>query len=219
MTIPGGVPAELLSEWGSAEQRLYPIIMLRPDLYQRAVELVRKVADELGSCGDLPSLVKAWPDATDIVYRASSVALLPLADLDIKLVAGAGFSMRYRELAGPAERTDRLARVAAAVAEGGGWVLVSEMGTPGSATLVPWVRLEMHVPSGTGLSQTVEADPQTGAAQFRVEILRLDPTTGERLEPDGELAMEESFDDRAEWLAAIEAHRGQIESGASGSMG
>ncbi|MGH9041696.1 MAG: hypothetical protein ACRDZ3_15870 [Acidimicrobiia bacterium] len=207
------MPAELLSEWGSAEQRLYPIIMLRPDLYQRAVELVRKVADELGSCGDLPALVRAWPDATDIVYRASAVGLVPLADLDIKLVAGAGFSMRYRELAGPAERADRLARVAATAEEGGGWVLVSEMGTAASAILVPWVRVEMHVPSGTGLSQTEEADPYTGAAQFRLEIVRLDPVTGERLEPDGELAMEESFDDRAEWTAAIEAHRRQIESG------
>ena len=215
MTIPAGVPAELLSEWSSAEQRLYPVIMLRPDLYQRAVELVRKVADELASCADLAALVRAWPDATDIVYRASSLALLPLADLDVRLVAGASFSMRYRELAGPAERADRLARVAAA-AESGGWVLVSETGSPASAAVVPWVRVEMHAPTGTGLSQTVEADPETGAAYFRLEVLRLDPATGERLEPAGDLAMEESFEDRAEWTAAIEARRRQIESGGSG---
>ncbi|MGH8994255.1 MAG: hypothetical protein ACRDZ7_22325 [Acidimicrobiia bacterium] len=216
MTIPAGVPAELLSEWSSAEQRLYPVIMVRPDLYQRAVEMVRKVADELASCADLAALVAAWPDATDIVYRASSLALLPLADLDVKLVAGAGFSMRYRELAGPAARANLLARVAAATEEGSGWVLVSEMGSATSAILFPWVRVEMHVPTGMGLSQTVEADPDTGAAYFRLEVVRLDPATGDRLEPEGDIAMEESFEDRAEWTAAIEAQRRQIESGGSG---
>ena len=216
MTIPSGVPAELLSTWSSAEERLYPVIMLRPDLYQRAVELVRKVADELGSCGDLRALVAAWPDATDIVYRASALGLLPLADLDVNLVAGAGFSMRYRELAGPAERADRLARVAAAAGDGDAWVLVSETGSAASAGYVPWVRVEMHVPTGAGLSQTVEADPTTGLPRFRLEVVRLDPATGDRLDPVDDLAMEESFEDRAEWTAAIEAQRRQIESGGSG---
>jgi hypothetical protein len=213
MTIPAGVPAEVLSQWSSAEERLYPVIMTRPDLYQRAVELVRKVADELGSCPDLAALVKAWPDANDIVYRASSLALMPLAELDITLVAGAGFSMRYRELAGPAARAERLARLAAAAEAGDTWVVVSETGSLGSAGFVPWVRLEMHVPTGAGLSQTVEADPDTGAARYRLEIVRLDPATGDEIGPVEDLTMEESFDDRAEFTAALEARRRQLEGG------
>jgi hypothetical protein len=211
MTIPGGVPAEVLSQWSSAEERLYPVIMTRPDLYQRAVELVRKVADELGSCADLAALVEAWPDAADIVYRASSLALMPLAELDITLVAGAGFSIRYRELAGPAARAERRARLAAAAEAGETWVLVSETGSLGSAGFVPWVRLEMHVPTGAGLSQTVEADPDTGAAHFRLEVVRLDRATGDRIGPADDIAAEESFDDRAEWTAAVEARRRQLE--------
>jgi hypothetical protein len=211
MTIPGGVPAEVLSQWSSAEERLYPVIMTRPDLYERAVELVRKVADELGSCADLAALVEAWPDATDIVYRASALALLPIADLEINLLAGAGFSVRYRELAGPAARAERLARLAAAAEAGDTWVLVSETGSPASAAITPWVRLEMHVPTGAGLSQTVEADQQTGAARFGLEVVRLDPATGDRLSPADEIATEESFGDRAEWTAAIEAQRRQLE--------
>ena len=215
MTMPAGVPAEVLSQWSSAEERLYPVIMTRPDLYQRAVELVRKVADELDSCRDLAALVEAWPGAADIVYRASSLALMPLAELDVNLVAGAGFSMRYRELAGPAARAERLARLAAAAEAGDTWVLVSETGSLGSAGMVPWVRLEMHVPTGTGLSQTVEADPETGAAQFRLEVVRLNAATGDRRGPEDEVAAEESFEDRAEWEAAVEARRGQIESGST----
>ena len=216
MTIPSGVPAELLSAWSSAEERLYPVIMTRPDLYERAVELVRKVADELGSCQDLPALAGAWPDAADIVYRASALALLPLADLDVNLVAGAGFSMRYRELAGPAARADRLAQITAAAVGGTAWVLVSEIGSAASAGYAPWTRMEMHVPTGTGLRQTVEADQDTGMPRFSFEVVRLNPATGDQLEATGELIMEESFEDRAEFTAAVEAQRAQIESGGSG---
>jgi hypothetical protein len=43
--MPGDVPAQVLGEWQSAEERLYPVVMVRPDLYQRSVELVRAVAD------------------------------------------------------------------------------------------------------------------------------------------------------------------------------
>jgi hypothetical protein len=211
VTIPGAVPPQILSEWSSAEERLYPVVMLRPDLYQRAVELVRKVADELTSCTNLPALVEAWPMAADIVYRTSSLALLPLADLDVSLVAGAAFSLRYRELAGPAARAERLARLAEAARQGGGWVLVAETGTAASAAFVPWVRLEMHVPSGAGLRQSVEADPDTGVARFGLEVVRLDPSTGDPLGPVEEVTVEESFTDRSEWLAAVEARRRELE--------
>ena len=46
MTIPGGVPPQLLSDWKAAEERLYPVVMVRPDLYERAVRMVRVVAVE-----------------------------------------------------------------------------------------------------------------------------------------------------------------------------
>lgn len=215
MTIPGNVPPQVLSEWASAEERLYPVVMVRPDLYQRAVELVRQVADALASCADIPALVEAWPEAADIVYRTSSLALLPLADLDVNLLAGAAFSMRYRELAGPAARAERLARLAEAAERGEGWVLVSEMGSPATAAMVPWVRLEMHVPSGVGLRQTVEADPDSGAARFGLEVVHLDPATGDQLGPVEEVAVEESFTNRSEWLAAVDAHRRKVEAGGS----
>jgi hypothetical protein len=210
MTIPG-VPPDVLSQWSSAEERLYPVVMTRPDLYQRAVELVRKVADELDSCRDMAALVTAWPDAADIVYRASSLALMPLAELDVNLIAGAGFSIRYRELAGPAARSERLARLAAAAEAGDSWVLVSEIGSLASAGMVPWVRLEMHVPTGTGINQTVESDLDTGAAHFRLEIVNLDRATGDRIGPEDDIAAEESFDDRGEWTTAVEDHRRRIE--------
>lgn len=210
---PGGVPPRILAEWRSAEERLYPVVMVRPDLYQRSVELVRKVADELASCADVAALVAAWPEAGDVVYRASATALLPLGDLDVNLVAGAAFSLRYRELAGRAARGERIGRVREAAERGGGWVIVGESGTMATAAMVPWTRLEMHVPSGVGLRQTIEADPETGASRFRLEVVRLDPATGDWVGPPEEVAVEESFEDRAEWMAAVEARRRDVEAG------
>jgi hypothetical protein len=210
VTMPRDVPPPVLGEWQSAEERLYPVVMVRPDLYQRSVELVRAVADELRSCTDVAALVAAWGDAADIVYRASSAALLPLADLDHGLVAGAAFMLRYRELAWPAARDDRIRRVREAAERGEPWVKVDETGSREAAGMMPWTWVEMHVPTGTGLRQTIEADPDTGAARFRLEVVRLDPETGDPLPGAGEPSVEESFADQAEWASAVEARRQEI---------
>jgi hypothetical protein len=212
VTIPGGVPPQLLSDWKAAEERLYPVVMVRPDLYERSVRMVRAVADELARCLDLPALVKAWGTAAEIVHRAAAEAGLDLEGLDAGLVAGAAFSLRYREMAGAAARAERLGRIRAAAESGERWVRVEEIGSRETAGLVPWTWTEMHVPSGAGLRQTLEADPNTGAPRYSLEVVPLDPSTGDRLPtPPDVVAVEESFDDPAEWLAAVERKRGQIE--------
>lgn len=212
MTIPGGVPPQLLSDWKSAEERLYPVVMVRPDLYERSVRVVRAVTDELAGCGDLPALVAAWDSAADIVHRAATDAGLDLEGLDAGLLAGAGFSMRYRELATTASRTQRLDRIRAAAEGGEAWVRVEEIGSRETAGMVPWSWVEMHVPSGLGIQQTLEADPMTGAPRYSLEVVPLDPATGDRLPvPADVVSVTETFDDPTEWMAAVEAKRAQIE--------
>jgi len=212
VTIPGGVPPQLLSDWKAAEERLYPVVMVRPDLYERSVRMVRVVADELAGCLDLPALVQAWGTAAEIVHRAADEAGLDLEGLDAGLVAGAAFSMRYREMAVLAARAERLGRIRAAAESGEAWVRVEEIGSKEMAGLVPWTWTDMHVPSGAGLRQTLEADPTTGAARYGLEVVPLDPTTGDRLPtPPDVVSVEESFDDATEWMAAVERKRGQIE--------
>ena len=212
MTIPGGIPPQVLSDWKAAEERLYPVVMVRPDLYERAVRMVRAVTDELAGCLDLPALAAAWGGAAEIVHRAAGEAGLDLDGLDAGLVAGAGFSMRYRELAGAAARNERLDRIRAAAESGEAWVRVEEIGSRETAGMMPWSWIEMHVPSGAGLRQTLEADPTTGAPRYSLEVVPLDPATGDRLPvPADVAAVEESFDDPTEWLSAVEARRSQIE--------
>jgi len=212
VTIPGGVPPQLLSDWKSAEERLYPVVMVRPDLYERSVRMVRATADELAGCLDLPALTKAWAGAAEIVHRAAAEAGHDLEGLDAGLIAGAAFSMRYRELAAAASRSERLNRIRAAAEAGESWVRVEEVGSKETAGMMPWTWVEMHVPTGAGLRQTLEADPMTGAPRYSLEVIPLDPGTGDRLPVPGDVvAVEESFADPTEWMAAVEAKRAQIE--------
>src|SRR2546423_13244836 len=174
--------------------------------------MVRVVADELAGCLDLAGLVQAWGGAAEIVDRAAGDAGLDLDGLDAGLIAGAGFSMRYRELAGAAIRAERLGRIQAAAEAGEAWVRVEEIGSKETAGMVPWTWIEMHVPSGAGLRQTLEADPTTGAPRYSLAVVPPDPATGARLPtPDDVVVIEESFDDPTEWMAAVEAKRSQID--------
>jgi hypothetical protein len=212
VTISGGIPPQVLSDWKAAEERLYPIVMVRPDLYERSVRLVRVVADDLAGCGDLPALVEAWGGAAEIVHRAATDADLDLEGIDAGLIAGAGFSMRYRELAAGLALTERLNRIQAARDAGEAWVRVEEIGSRETAGMMPWTWVEMHVASGAGLRQTLEADQTTGAPRYSLEVIPLDPTTGDRLQvPADIVSAEESFDDPTEWKEAVEAKRVQIE--------
>jgi hypothetical protein len=186
--------------------------MVRPDLYERSVRMVRVVADELAGYLDLDALATAWGGAAEIVHRAASDAGLDLEGLDAGLVAGAAFSMRYRELAAAASHSERLNRIRAAAEAGEAWVRVEEIGSKETAGMVPWTWVEMHVPTGAGLRQTLEADPMTGAPRYSLEVVPLDPATGDRLPvPPDVVALEESFTDPTEWMSAVEAKRAQIE--------
>jgi len=212
VTIPGGIPPKLLSDWKAAEVRLYPVVMVRPDLYERSVRMVRAVADELAGCLDLAALATAWDSAAELVHRAATEAGFDLDGLDAGLLAGAGFSMRYRELAGAAARAERLGRIRAAAEAGEAWVRVEEIGSRDTAGMVPWTWVEMHVPSGAGLRQTLEADPMTGSPRYSVEVVPLDPVTGDPLPVPLDVASAlETFDEPTEWMAAVEAKRAQIE--------
>jgi hypothetical protein len=96
------VPAQTLFRWFQSEERLYPVAMVVPERYQAAVRLVGRLTDQLRtSCPDLPSLVKADADG-EVLAMAERVAGFDpetAIDLDLKLVAGAACSIRYRELA------------------------------------------------------------------------------------------------------------------------
>jgi hypothetical protein len=209
---PRTVPPELLAAWRTAEERLYPVVMVRPDLYQRVVRLVGHVAGELRrSCPDVGSLVDAAPHVADAIRRTASDDGESLAELDVPMIAAAACCFCYRELAADNARDRRLADIAAAAARGEVWVVVEQTGEPQSFSVMPFTKVEMHVPSGRALKQSVEQDERSGGARFRLEEVAVDRETGQPIDTGARQAGVQEFDNVDQWVLATRERRRGIE--------
>lgn len=202
---------DLLHEWEAAEARLYPVAMTRPEIYARALTLIQEIVAELAPLAGVEELADAFEDAAGITARAVERSGVLTQDVDLGLAAGAAFALRYRTIVVSVARDDALERIRAAAEAGAGWVTVVQSG---DASAGPYVRREMHLPDGKALQASVELDAETGERRFGLEALRLDPDSGEPVDPPS--AREpRAFDDQAEWDRAIDALRAAIE-GSSG---
>lgn len=85
------------ARWKAAEDRLYPLIMVDPALYEAALTLVREIADVLRSqCDTVSELVDA--DAAVILARCPSVSEMSALGLDPGGAFDAARACRWREL-------------------------------------------------------------------------------------------------------------------------
>ena len=169
---------EALRRWRAGEERLYPVVMVRPDLYERCIGLVRALADALANVPDLDALVATYRtgDARRDLARAGvdPVDLPPEVDRD--LVRDAAYQHRARELAArvSAERAERLIRRARAAG-----VATVVLWSEGERELVPpYRRVEMSVATGRAVMTATETDPERLEPLFVLEGLQLDPETG-----------------------------------------
>jgi hypothetical protein len=201
--------AALARRLRAAEDRIFPLAMIDTDRYQRAVRLVGALHRRLiESCHTIDELSDATEQVRFWLRIVATDEGIPLAGLDADLVADAAMSQRFRTLLAEqaAELRDR--RIEQARASGQAWSVLEEpdpaaWGT-GSAR---WV--ETHVTTGTVMVRSVEADPVTGAATYRLEVF------GGSADRDGDLpgVRSEDFADRDAWLARIaEVRRGLSES-------
>lgn len=209
-------PVELIERWNAAERRLYPVVMARPDLYERYLTLVRALADDLGDLSTPEALAAAFGEAPARVARTAARAGVPAGGLDLGLAAEAAFALRYREVKAAAERAAAAARVREATAKGERWVVLLEAagGQPpdpfGSATSS---RIELHIPTGVAIHSFVELDPDTYQPRYGVEAARLDPVSGEPAGDQEPVAAPRTFDDPAAWERAVAALRQACETG------
>ncbi len=208
---PSPVPAEhaaLARRLRTAEDRLYPLAMIDTDRYQRAVQLVGRLANRLAeTCGSLDELADAETRARGWLDDPEITGGIPLTGLDPDLVARAALSQRFRTLLrdqGAALRQRALDRARAA---GLAWAVLEEPGPAAwSAGSARWV--EAHVATGTVLVRSVEADPATGAPVYRIEVFA---GAGPAAAPAHGIRVEEVHD-RAAWQSAIEDVRRETES-------
>ena len=137
-----------LSHWRAAENRLYPVVMTRPDLYEQCVRLVRAVADDLGPARTPDQLLEMYDRAAEVVTTVVQRTGLSTEGLDLGLVAGAAFNVRYRELREEMNREEAIRRIREGRERGAEWVVIYETEVTGRVPaggwpLPPYRRLEM----------------------------------------------------------------------------
>jgi hypothetical protein len=185
--------------------------MVRPDLYERSIELVRSIADELRGITTTAALVQAFGDAAEIAARVIKRESLAVDDIDVGLATSAAFALRHRELVGELARARAMERIQAARQRGEAWVVLYEAGTQGQAPAVPYRRLEMHLRGGAGLHVYVEQDIATARPVYGVQAVQLDPHTGDWLNEANVWDEPRTFDDPEPWQALISELRDQAD--------
>jgi len=209
-------PSELVERWNVAERHLYPVVMARPELYERYLALVRALADDLGDVSTPGALAAAFGEALERAARTAARTGVPTEELDLGVAAGAAFAVRYREIRAAAAREAVAARVQEATAKGERWVVLQEPSgdqapDPFAATVSS--RVELHIPTGVAIHSFVELDPETYQPRYGVEAARLDPSSGELARDEELVATPRTFDDLAAWEAAVTALRQECETG------
>jgi hypothetical protein len=199
-TVPAQtVPAETLRAWDSAEARLFPLVMARPEEYERSLTVIGVLLGWLrGRCQDVPALLTESARGAAIIAEAAAepggpgdggardagrpVDAAAAADLGAglrgDLIAAAACAMRYRELVAANAARSRLAGFARARARGQAWAVVEEAGDPARAPYLPYRRVEAHVPSGRSLIISIEPD-ETLRAVWRLDEGELDLASGQ----------------------------------------
>ena len=166
------VPAAVLRSWDQAEAKLFPLVMARPDAYERALRMIADLTARLrDTCPDVPALLAAHNRGAGLVTE-SAVGIGP------ELVAAAACAMRYRELVTTGAAQRRLAALAQARDDGLEWTVVEENGDPARAPYIPYQRVEAHVRTGKAVIISVEPDETLTGAVHRIDAADLDLATG-----------------------------------------
>jgi hypothetical protein len=185
----GAVPAEVLRAWDAAEARLFPLVMARPDEYERSLALIGVLLGWLRSrCEDVPALLaqseRGAAIVTDAAGELSGDQGEPRLDqgrlstgVRGDLIAAAACAMRYRELVAENAARARRDMLAAAGARGESWAVIEETGDPARAPYLPYQRLEAHVPSGRAVIISIEPDESFNAVR-RLDEGTLDLASG-----------------------------------------
>jgi hypothetical protein len=198
--------ARLVRRWREDEARLYPVVMVRPDLYERAGRLVRAFADELGAHATEAELTAAFRDAERTLTALVSRTGLPTEDVDLGLVTGAAFCMRHREIVAAEQRRRTFVLIAQARERGDAWVVLHESGSP---TAIPFRRLEMRLGDGAALHLFIEPDPGTGRPLHGLQALRLDPVSGDWT-AGTPIEEARTFEDPSDWERAADELRRRL---------
>src|SRR5215831_9916428 len=166
------VPPAVLRSWDQAEAKIFPLVMARPEVYERALRMIAGLAARLReTCPDLPALLAAHERGADLVTE-------PGPGVGPGLIAAAACAMRYREIVTTGAAQGRLAALARARGQGQDWTVVQENGDPARAPYLPYQRVEAHVPTGRAVIISIELDETLVRAVHRLDAAEVDLDTG-----------------------------------------
>jgi hypothetical protein len=217
-----GVPVWLLRAWDAAEAQLFPLIMARPDAYERSLSLVQLLLAGLrSSCPDVQALLAQAARGDAIVAEvgglrsdragagAAGRSTVPdvSAGLRLDLIAAAACAMRYRELTAASAAACRLDAVMRARGEGAAWAVVEETGDQARAPYQPYQRVEAHVPTGRAVIISIEPDETLVNAVWRLDEADIDLASG-RLIPGLEIGSYASIAELNDALASARLRLG-----------
>lgn len=198
-----------IREWAEAEHQLYPVITLRPDLYEVCAGLVRSLADYLSNVPDVDALAATYRSGDferDAVGADIDAVSVP-PDVNRKLVRGAAYALRAREIETLEKTADTRRSIERAQRSGDATAIVWSEGE--NELWPPYRRVEMSVATGRALATSTELDPDTMVSKFFITVLQLDPETGESTAEEP-LIPEKSFTHPEEWHAAAKELRASI---------
>ena len=199
-----GIPEEyraLAARLTTAEGQIFPLVMVDPERYQRAVTLIGLLSEYFTErAASLAELAGARADAVAMARDLASRQALVTSDLDLDVVADAAMSQRFRSLLVLEVREQADARLEDARRAGLAWVVMSEpdAASLGMAPQHEWV--DVHIATRTELVRTITMDLDTGSASFSITVSGphgAQPTV--------------TFSDRQEWLHAAESVRQTVE--------
>ena len=187
----GNVPTEyrtLAARLQAAEGKVFPLVMVDPDRYERAVTVVGLLARHLDErSASFADLVDGHDHARAIARELASGNGVVIADLDVDVLVEAAMAQRLRTLLVEQSRSRVDDVIEAGRSAGLRWVTISEPDGAGMAYAQTWV--EAHVATGAHLVRSITMNPDTGAAVFTVSVI-----------DDGAGIVEMTCTDREQWL-------------------
>ena len=190
---------DAIVRWRESEGRLYPVVTVRPELYQAAIGVVRSLADHLDGVPDLDALVTSYlasNPAADLEAAGIERESLP-PELEEDVLRDAAYQIRSRELVQRAAQEGSSLAIERARRAG---ERTATVWTNGDNELKPpYRRVEMSLATGFAVSVSTEYNPDPMQSLYVLEGFQLDPDTGAGAEP---LAPRREFDDAELWRAA-----------------
>ena len=190
---------DAIVRWRESEGRLYPVVTVRPELYQVAIGMVRSLADHLDGVPDLDALVTSYLASNPVAdLEAAGIERGEIPpELEIDIVRDAAYQVRSRELVQRASQEGAELAIDRARRAGQSTVVVWANGD--NELMPPYRRIEMSLATGFSVAVSAEYNPDTMQPLYVLESFQLDPDTGAGAEP---LAPRREFDNSDAWTAA-----------------